>query len=42
MRERRLETAYTNFFRRVRENKAGKKHRNLGFPRFKSKKMGRG
>ena len=37
-----LETAYTNFFRRVRENKAGKKHRDLGFPRFKSKRKGRG
>ncbi len=37
-----LETAYTNFFRRVRENKTGKKQRNLGFPRFKSKRKGRG
>ena len=37
-----LETAYTNFFRRVRENKAGKKQRKLGFPRFKSKRKGRG
>jgi putative transposase len=37
-----LETAYTNFFRRVRENKAGKKQRDLGFPRFKSKRKGRG
>src|SRR5712692_1153914 len=37
-----LDQAYEHFFRRVRERKAGKKHRNLGFPRFKSKRKGRG
>src|SRR2546421_784590 len=37
-----LETAYTNFFRRLRERKAGKKHQSLGFPKFKSKSLGRG
>ncbi len=37
-----LDDAYTNFFRRVRERKAGKKHHKLGFPKFKSKSQGRG
>jgi transposase len=37
-----LDTAYTHFFRRVREKKAGKKHQSLGFPHFKSKGQGRG
>src|SRR6266516_2913449 len=37
-----LDQAYDNFFRRVREKKAGKKHKNLGFPKFKSKSQGRG
>ncbi|MFL5629405.1 MAG: RNA-guided endonuclease InsQ/TnpB family protein [Ktedonobacteraceae bacterium] len=37
-----LDTAYTNFFRRVSEKKAGKKHLKLGFPQFKSKSQGRG
>ena len=37
-----LDQAYDNFFRRVREKKAGKKHTNLGFPKFKSKSQGRG
>ncbi len=38
---RNLDRAYTNFFRRVKEKKAGKKRR-VGFPRFKSKKNGLG
>ena len=29
-----LDQAYDNFFRRIRERKAGKKHKNLGFPKF--------
>ena len=37
-----LDQAYDNFFRRVREKKAGNKHQNLGFPKFKSKSQGRG
>jgi len=37
-----LDVAYENCFRRVREKKAGKKHRGLGFPKFKSKSQGRG
>ena len=37
-----LDQAYDNFFRRVREKKTGKKHKNLGFPKFKSKSQGRG
>ncbi len=37
-----LDDAYTNFFRRVRERKAGKKHHKLVFPKFKSKSQGRG
>ena len=37
-----LDQAYDNFFRRVRERKAGKKHQSLGFPKFKSKSQGRG
>jgi putative transposase len=37
-----LEQAYNDFFRRVREKKAGKKHKKLGFPKFKSKSQGRG
>jgi transposase len=37
-----LDQAYDNFFRRVREKKAGKKHKNPGFPKFKSKNEGRG
>ena len=37
-----LDQAYDNFFRRVRERKAGKKHQRLGFPKFKSKSQGRG
>ena len=37
-----LDQAYDNFFRRVREKNAGKKHKNLGFPQFKSKSQGRG
>ena len=37
-----LDVAYENCFRRVREKKAGKKHRSLGFPKFKSKSQGRG
>ncbi len=37
-----LDQAYDHFFRRVRERKAGKKHQNLGFPKFKSKSQGRG
>src|SRR3989441_2925685 len=37
-----LDQAYEHFFRRVRERKAGKKHQNLGFPKFKSKSQGRG
>jgi IS605 OrfB family transposase len=37
-----LDQAYDNFFRRVRERKAGKKHKNLGFPTFKKKGNGRG
>jgi len=37
-----LDYAYDHFFRRVREMKAGKKHQNLGFPKFKSKSQGRG
>ena len=37
-----LDQAYDNFFRRVREKKAGKKPKNLGFPKFKSKSQGRG
>ncbi len=37
-----LDQAYDNFFRRVREKKAGKKHKNPGFPKFKSKSQGRG
>src|SRR3954447_4845764 len=31
-----LDMAYDHFFRRVREKKAGKKHRSLGFPKFQS------
>ena len=37
-----LDQAYNNFFRRVREKKAGKKHKQLGFPKCKSKSQGRG
>jgi transposase len=37
-----LDQAYDNFYRRVREKKAGKKHKILGFPKFKSKSQGRG
>lgn len=37
-----LDQAYDNFFRRVQERKAGKKHNNLGFPKFKKKGDGRG
>jgi transposase len=37
-----LDQAYDNFFRRVGEQKTGKKHKNLGFPKFKSKSQGRG
>jgi transposase len=37
-----LDVAYDNFFGRVREKKAGKKHQSPGFPRFKSKSKGRG
>src|SRR5258708_25866864 len=37
-----LDQAYDNFFRRVRERKAGKKHQSLGFPKFKSQSQGRG
>jgi len=37
-----LDQAYEHFFRRVRERKAGKKHQNPGFPKFKSKSQGRG
>jgi transposase len=37
-----LDQAYDNFFRRVRERKAGKKHKNLGFPKLKKKGDGRG
>lgn len=38
---RNLDKAYDNFFRRVKEKKAGKKVK-AGFPRFKSKKRGVG
>jgi transposase len=31
-----LDQAYAHFFRRVREQKAGKKWQHLGFPKFKS------
>ena len=37
-----LDAAYAHFFRRLRERKAGKKHRHLGFPTFKSKRQGLG
>ena len=37
-----LDVAYDHFFRRVREKKAGRKHRTLGFPKFKRKSKGRG
>jgi IS605 OrfB family transposase len=37
-----LDVAYDHFFRHVREKKAGKKRQRLGFPRFKSKRQGRG
>jgi len=37
-----LDQAYNSFFRRVGEQKTGKKHKNLGFPKFKSKSQGRG
>src|SRR6266705_866815 len=37
-----LDQAYDNFFRRVRERKAGKKHQSLGLPQLKSKSQGRG
>jgi len=36
-----LDKAFTNFFRRAQEKKAGKKD-SVGFPRFKSKKNGLG
>ncbi len=36
-----LDTAFANFFRRVKQKKAGK-HIQVGFPRFKSKKNGLG
>jgi putative transposase len=38
---RNLDQAFAHFFRRVKEKKAGKKV-NVGFPKFKSKKNGRG
>jgi len=37
-----LDKAYDNFFRRLTERKAGKKHKKLGFPQFKKKSDGRG
>src|SRR5579864_6466203 len=40
-----LDQAHEHFFRRVRDRKdrkAGQKHQNLGFPKFKSKSQGRG
>jgi putative transposase len=37
-----LDHAYDHFFRRVRESKAGRKHKTLGFPTFKKKGGGRG
>ena len=38
---RNLDQAYAHFFRRVKEKKSGKQVK-AGFPRFKSKKNGRG